>query len=396
MVIKSKINQAKELMKTSNIDVWVTLTRESGINTDPMLPLISNMGFSRLAAILIDNQGKSKILVSKIDASGARQRNLYDEIYEYDSKSYYDFEKTLLEIIGNNNTIGLNYSEDDPMADGCTIGLYNRLKNTIDNLKYNCEIVSAESVSTVLRERKNQYELDNIIKAIEITKDIYDEAKNFIKVGLSERDINELFVEQAEKRNVELAWNKEQCPGVKVGNDFAFGHADPSDTKAKPGDLVHVDFGVMYNGFCSDIQRMFYLLDEGETMPPKDVLDGFNALRDSIVISKNSLKIDNPPFSADREARKYVKSLGYEDWYHDIGHQVGRYVHDGGLRLAKDTEENRERIKGVIKQGQIFTIEPSLTSSKGSIGIEEMIHITENGAEFISEPQQEIYLIKSK
>lgn len=395
MIIKSKINQAKELMKTSNIDVWVTLTRESGINTDPVLQLISDMYFSRAAAILIDNQGKSKILVSKIDASGAKQRNLYDEIYDYDSNSNYSFEKTLLEIIGNNKTIGLNYSDDDPMADGCTIGLFNRLIRSIDKLEYNCEIVSAESISSVVRERKNQFELDNIIKSIEITQSIYDEAKNFIKVGVSEKDIHAFFIQQAEKNKVRLAWDKAQCPGVKVGKDFAFGHAGPGDTKAKPGDLVHLDFGVIYNGFCSDIQRMYYLLDKGETQPPKDVLYGFNALRDSIVIAKDSLKIGNPPFSADEEARKYVESLGYQNWYHNIGHQVGRYIHDGGLKLAKDTKENREIIKGVIKQGQIFTIEPSLTSSKGSIGIEEMVHITENGAEFISKPQQDIYLIES-
>jgi Xaa-Pro aminopeptidase len=395
MIFKSKIDEAKELMKTAKFDVWVTISRESGINTDPVLPVISNMYFSRTAAILIDNQGKSKILLSKIDASGARQRKLYDEIYDYDSNNYYDFDEKLLELIGNNKTIGLNYSENDPMADGCTIGLLNRLKNSIDRMKYKCEIVSAESVSTVLRECKNQYELDNVIKAIEITKDMYDEGKKFIKVGVSEKEIHAFFIEQAENKNVELAWHKEQCPSVKVGKDFAFGHAGPGDTKAKAGDLVHMDFGIVYNGFRSDIQRMYYLLDEGEVQPPKDVLDTFNAVRDSIVIAKESLEIGNPPFCADEEARKYVKSLGYEDWYHDIGHQVGRYIHDGGLKLAKDNEQNRKKMKGLIKKGQIFTIEPSLTSSKGSVGIEEMIYITENGAKFISKPQQEIYLIKS-
>jgi len=96
----------------------------------------------------------------------------------------------------------------------------------------------------------------------------------------------------------------------------------------------------------------------------------------------------------DTATREYIKSRGYSEFPHALGHQVGRYAHDGGPLLAPAWERYGELPLLPLEAGQVFTIEPRLyLETQGVVTIEEMVQITSDGARWLSKPQTELYLI---
>ena len=80
----------------------------------------------------------------------------------------------------------------------------------------------------------------------------------------------------------------------------------PTDIQIKGGQLVHFDFGVKENDYCSDIQRMMYILAEGEKEPPKVVTDAFNVIVNAIQETVKAIKPGMRGVEADQIARRSV------------------------------------------------------------------------------------------
>lgn len=94
-------------------------------------------------------------------------------------------------------------------------------------------------------------------------------------------------------------------------------------------------------------------------------------------------------------SREIVTDSGYPEYPHALGHQLGRVAHDGGALLGPLWEKYGDSPNQKLEIGQVFTIEPSLAvTNYGMMGIEEDVVMTENGAEYFTEPQTEIVLIK--
>ncbi|RKY46573.1 MAG: aminopeptidase P family protein, partial [Candidatus Neomarinimicrobiota bacterium] len=92
--------------------------------------------------------------------------------------------------------------------------------------------------------------------------------------------------------------------------------------------------------------------------------------------------------------RKILKDNGYEEFPHALGHGVGRFAHDGTALLGPAWEKYGKRPFKKLEPGAVFTIEPRLkVEGKGTVTIEEMVVVTENGADWLSHPQKKIWLI---
>jgi Xaa-Pro aminopeptidase len=93
-------------------------------------------------------------------------------------------------------------------------------------------------------------------------------------------------------------------------------------------------------------------------------------------------------------ARKFLTEAGYEEFPHALGHQVGRFPHDGTALLGPAWEKYAHKPFQRLERGMVFTIEPRLTvTGKGIATIEEMVVVTEDGADWLSTPQRELVLI---
>jgi len=393
MLIKEKIDQAKDLLKEFDIDCWITFVRESQINGDPTLAFLSPADVTWHSAFIISKDGKALAIVGKYDQKTIEETGAYDEVIGFVEGIKEPFQSYMKKL--NPKIIALNYSEGSEIADGITHGMFLTMKNLLGEIGMENRITSAEKLVSALRERKAGTEIKNIKAAIKNTEEIFELVTNFIKPGITEKEIAAFIKSEVEKRNLEYAWEPMVCPAVFTGPETAGAHYAPTDRKVEKGQILNMDFGVKFNGYCSDMQRTFYILKDDETKAPKDVMKGFNTIVDSIEQSKQAMKPGVQAVEIDAVARKIITQNGYDEFPHGLGHQVGRFSHDGTALLGPPWEKYAQKPFQKLEENMVFTIEPRLNvQDRGTATIEEMVRINTDGAEWLTNPQKDIILIK--
>ena len=156
MLQREKVLQAIDIVREENVDVWLTIARETSMNNDPVIPLISNVEFGGMTCVFITASGDSICLASQLDSLGMSQGGMYDEVVDYGLDFEGGFEAMLKRL--NPRTLALNYSHD-VAADGLSHGLYLYVTELLKRFGCACEIVSAENIIGKLRGRKTPEEV---------------------------------------------------------------------------------------------------------------------------------------------------------------------------------------------------------------------------------------------
>ncbi|MCU7496839.1 MAG: aminopeptidase P family protein [Ignavibacteria bacterium] len=392
-MIKEKIAQAVKILREKNIDMWLIFVRESSNIKDPSMDMVVGTSCTWQSAYIITKDGDTTAILGSLDVANMRMQGTYKNVVGY--LRY--IKDTLVGTINKYrpNKIAINFSRDSSLADGLTHGMYLELVDYLKDTPYLERLISSEEIISALRGRKTTSELDIMKHAIEETLKIIDETTHFIRPGVSEKEVAAYMKSLVKQRGFGLAWEADYCPSVFSGPDTAGAHAGPTDRKVEPGHVLNIDFGISYQGYCSDLQRTWYVLKDGEDKAPEEVLRGFNVIKDSIKLSAENIKPGRQGYEIDDIARKYITDNGYEEYPHALGHQVGRMAHDGGGLLAPKWERYGDLPFKKIEQGEVYTIEPRLPIKDFGIAtIEEEVVVTENGCEFLSSPQQEIIIVR--
>ena len=184
---REKVMQAIDLLKEENIDLWMTIGRETMMNSDPVIPLISASEFGGMTAAIICSNGKNLLIANHLDASGHELAKVYDQVVMY---SDYDIFNILKELFAElkPKKIALNYS-DDVAADGLSVGLYNQVMKFLKGIDYTGEVCSSENVIARLRGQKSPQEIEYIKESVRITQMIFEDLKLFIREGVTDTDI---------------------------------------------------------------------------------------------------------------------------------------------------------------------------------------------------------------
>ncbi len=387
---KSKCDQASKLLKELDIDAWLVWVRETSQISDPVLELISGGDVVWQSAFLFTREGEKLAIVGNFDAGGIKHQDLYDQVIPY-TKGIKDELIRQLEKY-NPSKIAINYSTNDVAADGFTVGMHLILMDYLKETPYANRLISAENFIQKLRGRKSAEEIVRVKKAIAITEEIYKAAESFVKPGMTEFEIYNFFHQEMDKHSVTSAWNDDHNPAVDAGPTKQFGHIGPLDNKTKSGHLLHFDFGVRYNGYCSDIQRMFFFGKEKDI--PDQIQSAFDTVRDAIVAASEFIRPGALGYEVDGIARDFVIDAGYEEYQHALGHQIGRHAHDGGSLLGPRWERYGDTVEKMVEVGNIFTLELYVTTENyGQVSLEENILITRNGCEFLSHPQKKLICV---
>ena len=392
-LVKSKVNQAIEILNEYNIDLWLTFVRETAANRDPVLDLIYGHNLTWQSALIISKAGDTCAVVGHYEAETARQLGAYNRVVPY----HEGITRHLLREIKRlgPESIAINYSPDDVLSDGLSHGMYLLLCSYFSDTPWQNRIVSAEVLIRALRGRKTIEEQARIRNAISITEEIYDQIFDKLEPGLTEIEIASYMNDRVKYHGIDTAWDTDHCPTVNAGPDSPVGHVRPTELNTRPGQIVHFDFGVKVEGYCSDIQRVVYIMRPGESAPPAEVADGFDAVVGAIRKTAAAIKPGMKGYQVDRVCRDAVIQAGYPEFMYATGHQVGTLAHDGAGILGPRWERYGKTPEYPIEVGNVFTIEPGLSvPGYGYIGLEEMVLITEEGAEFLTVPQTELILIK--
>lgn len=388
-LIQEKVHQAVEILNELDIDMWLTFVRETSGGGDPILPLIYGLDLTWQSALMITRTGKRIAIVGRLEAEAARRVGAYDTIMQYDQSIQPELLAVLQDL--NPNRIALNYSIDDVHADGLSFGMYQMLCRYLKGTPYETRLESAEGIHRALRGRKTHQEVELIKNAIRTTDAIFERTFDYMQVGMTEKDLSDFMHAQLNELHLQPAWDLINCPTVNTGPESPIGHVGPTELVISPGHIVHIDFGVSQEQYCSDIQRVVYFRRPGEKTLPHEVERGFDTIREAIESALKAMKPGVTGKFIDQIARQTVINAGYTEYPYATGHQIGRVVHDGAAILGPEWERYGNMPNYLLEPGQVFTLEPGLAiPGFGYLGLEEDVMVTNNGAEYLADPQTEL------
>lgn len=391
-IYQEKADQASKLLHEFDLDCWLTFARETVVSPDPGIELAIGSNVTWPSAFIFAKNGQRIAIVGRYDVPSVDAYGVFPTVISYDA----GISETLIAQLTalNPRTIGLNYSIDDKTSDGLTVGMYLMLQNILKGTPFADRLVSAGPLLSALRARKTAGEIARIKAAIDTTEEIVNMVTAQIQVGRSEKDIGDFIHGEFKRRGLPAAWAWDGCPIVNSGPDSAVGHGVPSaDIHIAPGHIVHIDLGVQQDGYCSDIQRLWYVRRPGETALPAEIQRAFDTVRQAIREGAKALRPGVKGHEVDQVARDVIVDAGYPEYMHAFGHGLGKACHDGGPLLGPRWERYGNTPDMIVEVGNIYTLELGVITSAGYVGLEEDVLVTENGVVFLSNEQTEMRMI---
>ncbi len=394
-LIREKIEQVPKILDELGLDAWLLFAQESATLHDPSFDLVVGTNVTWHSAFILTKKGERIAIIGSLDKANVGSHGHYQEIVTYVGGISSDLKKVLARL--DPKRIAINYSLHDAAADGITHGQWLTLNLILDETPYAGRLESAEGLISALRGRKTATERRRIQEACDATVRIFEAVTPKLRPGITERQFAAMIVEEMKRTpGLTPAWDEEHCPAVFTGPDSAGAHAAPTDRTIEPGHIVNVDFGVKSNGYCSDLQRTWYVLRPGEATAPLSVQKGFDTILKSIRESAAAMKPGKKGAEIDDIARGVVTGAGYAEYPHGTGHQIGRIAHDGGAGLLPRWERYGDRPLLRLEVGQCYTIEPRLTvPGHGVATCEDIVVVEEKGAKFLSRSQERLWIVRA-
>ena len=391
-LVQEKVTQACRILQEKDIDLWLTFVRETSAGGDPVLPLIyGEADLTWQSALILTSSGERVAIVGRFEVETARGVGAYPIVLPYDEALRPEL-LTVLERLDPRH-IALNYSTNDVLADGLSYGLYQVLMGYLEGTPFAERTVPAEDIIGTLRGRKTPGEVARIRAAVETTRQIYERTFDHVRPGMSEIEIGDFMQAQLDAFGVGPAWHAGHCPTVNAGPNSPVGHVGRTEQAIERGQLLHFDFGVKQDGYCSDIQRVVYFLAPGEERPPEPVQRGFDTVVRAVQAAVDAMRPGVLGKEVDAVARAVVTDAGYPEFKYATGHHLGRLAHDGGGLLGPEWERYGDTPNRPLEPGHVYTVEPGLVVPEyGYVGLEEDVLVTESGAEFLGEPQVKLVL----
>ena len=388
-IVSQKLEQAVKETRALGADLWITFVQETSSGAERVFSYISPGNFTWESAILVRPSGEKSVICGKLDQKDFEESGLFNGVATF----VQDFKEPFLAYLRKSplKKVAVNFSMNDPSADGIPHGRFLQLEAMIREASPNVEIISAEPIILSLISRKSPLELAAIQEAVNHTVAIFEEISGFLRSGKTEREVYDFIAGRMNSRGLGPSFETLVFAGDRAG----MGHGSAGDNPLKPGDLVHVDMGVFVRGYASDMQRTWYVLKPGEAAPPEPVRRGFAVTAEAIEKSRAALKPGAKGVDIDAISRGHITSAGFPEYPHALGHQVGRHVHDGGALLGPAWARYRNTPFIPVEDGMIFTLEPSLNvEGFGAVGIEEDAVVTPSGGKLLAPPQTELWTVR--
>lgn len=277
---------------------------------------------------------------------------------------------TLKEVLGDNKIEKLAF-EDYSM----TVNSYTELREKLGIKGF----VPFGTAIEELRQIKDEVELGKIKRAVEIADETFKYILGSIRPGITE-------VELAAEMEYHMKKLGAAGPSfetiVASGKRASMPHGVASEKKLEAGDVITLDFGALYNGYCSDMTRTVFL---GE--PGKELARIYRIVLDAQLKSLEGVKKGRKGKEIDLIARELIAAAGFGDNFgHGLGHAVGLEIH----------EEPRLSMTGVtkMKDGMVVTVEPGIyVNGLGGVRLEDMVVVKGDSPLILTSSTKEMIVI---
>ena len=229
-----------------------------------------------------------------------------------------------------------------------------------------------------LRRVKDEAEIDRIAAACAIGDAAFARVVGSLAEGVTERDV--ALALETEMRALGASGNSFD-PIVASGPNGAMPHARPTERPIQPGELVVMDFGCIYDGYCSDMTRTVSV-----GSPPSDAVELWELVERAQRAGVSSVGPGVSCAEVDAACRSIIVEAGHGDLFsHSTGHGVGLEIH----------EDPRVSATGgaTLRAGDIVTVEPGVyLPGVGGVRLEDTLVVTADGAAALTHTPKQMVL----
>ncbi len=359
-IIKKRIEQLRNSIANNKFDTVLILSDEnrrylSGYSGE-------DGSYDETAGILVITQNDLILVTdSRYDGQAGDEAGLYT-IHCYKESLAKELAAILKSV--NAKTVGFE-------AARITFDLFTKISNTLSDNEPDIQLSSADELLKNLRIKKDAFEIKAIKTVLNIAETAFMIFMEDIHEGMTEKEAAWIF----EKIMREEGADSLSFPVIAAsGKNSALPHAIPGERQFKPGESLLFDFGARLNGYCSDTTRTVVL---GKPDPKFDEV--YDIVFQAQKMAVEAIKPGKKASEIDKIARDHIDATAYQGSFgHSLGHGVGIAIHEAP-RLSKLDDT-------ILEPGMVITVEPGIyLPDWGGIRLENMILVTERGAEVLNQ-----------
>lgn len=242
-----------------------------------------------------------------------------------------------------------------------------------------CTLISAPDLLNKLRASKDSDELAFLRRSQAITDQAFANLLNFIRPGLTEREVAARLVYEL----MSLGGSKPSFdPIVATGPSGSMPHAVPGDRVIERGMFVTLDFGCIYEGYCSDMTRTVAV-----GTPTDEMAAVYQTVLNAQLAGLSAARAGVPGKQVDAAARNLIEQAGYGAYFgHSLGHSLGLEIHESpNFSPSEET---------VMPVGAVVSCEPGIyLPGRFGVRIEDVVILREDGCENLTGSPKELLIL---
>jgi len=350
------------------------LMKEKGVKAivlSPAMNMLYTTGFNtfpgeRLLVSILDEKGEVIFVAPKMYEQEIKEKGVFDRIQAWDDSQ--DPGEILVSICREKGYADSVIAVEDTMWFNAFEKIHKAFRGS--------SFIKASGLIGELRKYKGPDEAEKMREASRLAEKALELVIPRIRAGMKEIEVREML--EAEMKNQGLS-DPSFDTIIGSGPNSALPHYTAGEKVLQAGDSIVIDFGGMYQGYCSDMTRTVLLgKADGEYRAV------YEAVRGGQLKAIEAVKPGMKAYEIDAAARNYISEKGYGDYFiHRTGHGIGMEVHEEPyISNISDT---------VLQPGMVFSIEPGIyLPGKFGVRIEDLVMVTETGVEVLNKFSKEL------
>ena len=242
-----------------------------------------------------------------------------------------------------------------------------------------CELIPAQELLDGLRVSKDEEEIAAMVQAQKITDAAFGEILNYIRPGLTEQEVAARLVYELLRRGGrKVSFD----PIVAAGANGSMPHAVPGETVIQKGMFITMDFGCVYDGYCSDMTRTVAV-----GQPTQEMERVYETVLAAQKAGIAAARAGMPGRELDAAARKVIEEAGYGDYFtHSFGHSLGLEIHESPNASPSETRP--------LPVGTVISAEPGIyLPGRFGVRIEDVLVLEEGGCRDITQSPKNLIVL---
>lgn len=291
------------------------------------------------------------------------------EIVDYRS-SFSGLEEALAYFCTKYQIRQLGFEEDI-----ITFARYQKLQDQLKDVT----LVPTAGIVLMVRRKKDDLEIELLKKAAQIGDEAFAEVLPLIKPGVTEKDL-ERELEYLMKKKGALSAS---FPIIAAsGPRSSLPHAIPTERKVSKGDFITLDFGALYEGYCSDMTRTVVV-----GQPDQKQRDIYRLVKEAQERGVEAVRAGVMGKEVDQAARHVITKAGYGKYFgHGLGHGIGLEIHEEPVLNPRSDH--------LLTAGSVVTVEPGIyLPDWGGVRIEDSVVVRPEGCEIITHTTKDLIIL---